>query len=636
MEVNPNSASFPIINSDNQIQFTDTKADKASLRKIVQFLKSPGDHFSQMSIEDQKKLKDYLSGRVTELSAESPKHGKAIQFLKTGWQRLLTGKGSEGLARKGLKEINRLEEKAESVALTKEYNTLNDKLKTLQQTIAGHEKRFDQYKKTKDSLNEIPKPTKQATKAYTDMFEGRQKTLERNEAAYRSGIVGFNHAVKELESLAKEKGLSKFGFGDIKEAVDKELLKTMLIKIKMNESPKESGAFNLEAQKLLRDSDPQTILDVIPQFLEQISDKSVMDFKIDPNVLQSNFSVKEGDRKIDPKAPEKIHTYGDSEFSYSITSGYAWKTSQNGDIHRDGDPIADDIRLSKYLSNDGGAVYIMGVSDGSGHSIRAKDAAIDGNKGFEEYCLKAISKGIPTKKALAKVVLEGVYHAQNKIKPDFDNLADVKGLTTFSGAVIKSNKDGTATAVITTVGDLKYFVKRADGSVEEITKGNRQSADVRDAGGQLGEGVDLRNFGLYITDLNKGDVLLAMSDGVHDNLNPSTYESRTPEEVYNMLLESPFVDEESKVALRLITVPEEWAHTGEISEDLNTLQDIYMTHRIKELDNNGDSTTPLSEKLTKYSFDAGKNNRDYFVKHTKQSKDLPGKIDHISCAQVKI
>ena len=82
-------------------------------------------------------------------------------------------------------------------------------------------------------------------------------------------------------------------------------------------------------------------------------------------------------------------------------------------------------------------------------------------------------------------------------------------------------------AILATVGDCKAFLWRVGkGEVVEITEGNRHnSRDVRDCGGRLGPAQencepDLRNFFTSFCVCEEGDLLMLMSDGVHDNLDP--------------------------------------------------------------------------------------------------------------------
>ena len=93
------------------------------------------------------------------------------------------------------------------------------------------------------------------------------------------------------------------------------------------------------------------------------------------------------------------------------------------------------------------------------------------------------------------------------------------------------------------VGDCKAFLySPTKKTAIDITLGNRAHLDATDPGGRLGPFVgrsgdpDLRNLHLYFTLCSEGDVIIVMSDGVHDNLDayslgksPSTVGISTPD-----------------------------------------------------------------------------------------------------------
>jgi len=79
------------------------------------------------------------------------------------------------------------------------------------------------------------------------------------------------------------------------------------------------------------------------------------------------------------------------------------------------------------------------------------------------------------------------------------------------------------------VGDCKCFRwSKTARTVEDITHGNRQNvSNASDCGGRIGpylEGdlPDLRNLMTFFSFVEDGDLVLLMSDGVHDNLDPQS------------------------------------------------------------------------------------------------------------------
>ncbi len=68
----------------------------------------------------------------------------------------------------------------------------------------------------------------------------------------------------------------------------------------------------------------------------------------------------------------------------------------------------------------------------------------------------------------------------------------------------------------------------------DVTKGNRANLSATDPGGRLGPWTDagtddLRNLRLYYVECCPGDILLLVTDGVHDNFDPE-YVGKAAEE----------------------------------------------------------------------------------------------------------
>jgi len=83
--------------------------------------------------------------------------------------------------------------------------------------------------------------------------------------------------------------------------------------------------------------------------------------------------------------------------------------------------------------------------------------------------------------------------------------------------------------VFISIGDCKCFHYMSDKQCcEDITVGNRMNiTDARDPGGRLGPhhkngDPDLRNLELFWVGCYEDDMILVVSDGVHDNLDPQS------------------------------------------------------------------------------------------------------------------
>src|SRR5690606_18103380 len=108
-----------------------------------------------------------------------------------------------------------------------------------------------------------------------------------------------------------------------------------------------------------------------------------------------------------------------------------------------------------------------------------------------------------------------------------DDVFDL-GTTTFIGGILfelDSALDRWA-FICASVGDCKAFLYRAASrTVVDITLFNRTELDVRDPGGRLGPHLkggapDTRNLQLFWEACDDEDIIILMSDGIHDNLDP--------------------------------------------------------------------------------------------------------------------
>jgi hypothetical protein len=322
-------------------------------------------------------------------------------------------------------------------------------------------------------------------------------------------------------------------------------------------------------------------------------------------------------------------------------------------------------------------------ADGSGHSLAARNAAKAANGGFVEYCQDALLKtdSLSLNK-ITRIALEGVAKAQETIVADkgSDDREKMTGLTTHCGIVYVQNARGPSYAVAALTGDMKVFIRDKNGHVRELTEGNRGGVDPTDPGGQLG-GVlgkdidlpDIRNLSAYVIELQPGDELLPMSDGVHDNLDPSEL-GLTPEEAYDEIMESG--SDEQKAALRQISQEEmqaatqEWREQREIFGEGNPptdqggnplpldrqkpwrdtptfgkLRNVYLQFKVEQIGKENPGI-PLSDALTSYTMEVTKELREYTESHNqlnpwlyadkKTRQQYSGKLDHISCGQLGV
>jgi serine/threonine protein phosphatase PrpC len=155
--------------------------------------------------------------------------------------------------------------------------------------------------------------------------------------------------------------------------------------------------------------------------------------------------------------------------------------------------------------------------------------------------MKNIKGDIVNTTQACKFMLRAFLAAHQKIVGgvDEDHLYSVGTSTMIAGMVMelaKPDKEGKWVFVFVSVGDCKaYLWSKKLGKAVDLTQGNRQNiSDVRDPGGRLGPQLskgapDLRNLSVYSAICDDNDIILMVSDGVHDNLDPQ-YAGKTPSE----------------------------------------------------------------------------------------------------------
>jgi len=202
---------------------------------------------------------------------------------------------------------------------------------------------------------------------------------------------------------------------------------------------------------------------------------------------------------------------------------------------RDGDPVCDSYRV--HIARN---YQVITVADGCGWgepsmqaSQRLRDNVVDyfTKEGKSFRSLREISEHLITAIALAH------YHilADKKILWMAGSTTGICGLM----VELDRSKDSTLPPwafVFVSIGDCKCFRYNCESQVcEDVTSGNRKNiTDPRDPGGRIGPynkkgDPDLRNLDLYWVGCHEGDIIIVVSDGVHDNLDPQ-FLGRDPSE----------------------------------------------------------------------------------------------------------
>lgn len=295
-----------------------------------------------------------------------------------------------------------------------------------------------------------------------------------------------------------------------------------------------------------------------------------------------------------------------------------------GNPGRDGDPIADRFATHVFENR-----VIAAVADGCNWGAKPREAAQKANAAFIEY-VNASHDAITDVKKAGAVLLNAFEHAHNSIMEGKNAFWDA-GTTTLLGGVlleiIKGDDKWTPQweFVCASVGDCKAFCYSTGGEIVDITQGNRpNTSDPRDCGGRLGphdEGKpDLRNLNLFCASCEDGDLIIIVSDGIHDNLDPQ-HLGKLPREM-----------------------PKEFNLVGEKWEDVDPAKAIYAKNAyttdllLKLLKKEDEMPTPreVADRLVNHCITVTQKSRDYMENNMgkrlpEDYVEYPGKMDHTTC-----
>jgi len=167
----------------------------------------------------------------------------------------------------------------------------------------------------------------------------------------------------------------------------------------------------------------------------------------------------------------------------------------------------------------------------------------------------------------------------------------------------------------------------------DITVGNRTNlADATDPGGRLGPSLqggtpDLRNLDLYFHPCSKGDILLLVSDGVHDNLDPQML-GKQPKEFS--------IDAETWQDAE-VNFPEE------AEEAKTNFRNKFLSSELSEIvkKNKNFSLIDICQHLIQYCWYLTKKSREFMEQFPAKKlpadyAQYPGKMDHTTVVAVRV
>jgi len=294
---------------------------------------------------------------------------------------------------------------------------------------------------------------------------------------------------------------------------------------------------------------------------------------------------------------------------------------------REGDPICDSYRIHTFENG-----LICCLADGCNWGERPKEASNRAKDAFVYYVQDNIGE-CKTLKDVSFLMVEALAVCHHIIVYDKNDIW-MAGTTTLLGGLILETQDERNDVpkwvfICVSIGDCKAFYYSLDTEkTTDLTAGNRKNlTDARDPGGRIGPYVsqgdpDLRNLEIYMSPCKENDIILLVSDGVHDNLDPQTLG----------LFPNNFGFE-----------TEDWnnvEYDKGVECKIKYMNEFITTLMHKE---DGEVISPklLSKKLMKHCLDTTEDGRQFMEQHPNTALEhdyvkYPGKMDHTTCVAFKI
>jgi hypothetical protein len=291
---------------------------------------------------------------------------------------------------------------------------------------------------------------------------------------------------------------------------------------------------------------------------------------------------------------------------------------------KDGDPIADRLYVQVHENR-----AFVAVADGCNWGKRPQMAARD--------AVAAVSGYLSDKQELIRDVqdaghflLRSFAEAHKRIVAGKEDIWEA-GTTTLIGALClelepTQDSDPRWGLLCASVGDCKAFIaQNRTREVIDVTSGNRNNVvDGRDPGGRLGPYVgqgwpDLRNLRLYWSPCEAEDIVMIMSDGVHDNLDPQTL-GKLPTELK-------------------LPSDAKWTTWDEVPHDLVArVKSEYMRALLADIVFSGEPKSPssITDRLINHCLEVTRKAREFMESHPNKKQptdyiEFPGKMDHTTC-----
>ncbi|KAK5577551.1 hypothetical protein RB653_002494 [Dictyostelium firmibasis] len=200
---------------------------------------------------------------------------------------------------------------------------------------------------------------------------------------------------------------------------------------------------------------------------------------------------------------------------------------------RAGDPIADRYTCAVYNNR-----LITCLADGCNWGQKPKEAAQNASTAFIDYVISKNDE-MTNVKEVGKILFNAFECAHKSIMLGKDEFWEAGTTTLLGGVLLEINKGSDKWSpqwefVCASVGDCKAYLL-SQGEITDITEDNRNNLDAKDCGGRLGPHLeqgkpDLRNLNIFCASVYDEDIIMIVSDGVHDNLDPK-HLGKTPNDM---------------------------------------------------------------------------------------------------------
>lgn len=287
---------------------------------------------------------------------------------------------------------------------------------------------------------------------------------------------------------------------------------------------------------------------------------------------------------------------------------------------KDGDPIADRLFVQIHENR-----AFFAVADGCNWGKRPQMAARDAVSAVSGY-LTGKQEMIRDLQDAGHYLLRSFSEAHKRIVAGKEDIWEAGTTTLISVLCLElepvEEGDPKWGLLCASVGDCKAFIAcNSRKEVIDVTAGNRNNVvDGRDPGGRLGPYVghgwpDLRNLRLYFAPCEADDIVLVMSDGVHDNLDPQTL---------------------GKVPGDLNIPTLSWGTWDEIPHDtLLKIKSDYMRGLLAELIFEREEASPssITDRLINHCLEVTRKAREFMESNPNKKQptdyiEFPGKMDH--------